>query len=133
MNSGAVGTWNVDVDQGSSKNLFKKDTPLTWTTGSVESGDYGNFQELKNFHSYTFSPDSEMIKGALAGWGTSPKDIIGDEVQDAFKGLTTTIIMPAGDVFTFAGLDTDDTGNVYAQVNFANDGGYEVVKGKPKA
>ncbi|KAI5808272.1 hypothetical protein DFH27DRAFT_650781 [Peziza echinospora] len=130
MKAGAVGKWVVDVDEGASKNPLKKNTTLIWTKGSADSGDYGNFQELKNFHSYTFEPDSEMVKAALIGWSKSEKDIIGDKVLEAFNGLTTTIIMPAGDVFTFAGLDSDDTGNVYTQVNFANDGGFEIVKGK---
>jgi hypothetical protein len=129
MNPGAVGTWNVDVDEPASKNLHKNGIALNWTKGEVYSDTYGNFQELKNFHGYTFDVDSKMIRGALTGWGTSTKDIIGDKVRDAFKGLTTTVIMPAGDVFTFAGLDTDESGNVYTQVNFANDGGFKVVNG----
>jgi hypothetical protein len=69
---------------------------------------------------------------ALTGCATPTKDIIGDEVREAFKALTTTTIMPGGDMFTFAGLGTEDSGNVYAQINFANNGGYEVTKGKQK-
>ncbi|KAK0725279.1 hypothetical protein B0H67DRAFT_550884 [Lasiosphaeris hirsuta] len=129
MNSDVVGTWGVDVTEEGSKNLLKKNTSVTWTTGSVDSTEYGNFQQLKNFPNYSFTPDSEIIKGALAGWGTSAKDIIGDEVVKAFQGLTKTVIMPAGDVFAFAGLDTGDLGHLYAQVNFVNDGGFELVKG----
>jgi len=129
MNPGAVGKWNVDIDETASHNLTKKDTPLTWTPGSVESKEYGNFSELKNFFGYTFDLKSDLIKGALTGWGTSTKDVVAEKVKSAFNDLTTTVIMPAGDVFTFAGLDTDEAGNLYAQVNFANDGGFEVVKG----
>jgi hypothetical protein len=132
MNPGAVGKWNVDVDQANSKNLFKNGTALTWETGSLDSTEYGNFQMLKNFSGYTYDYRDKFFETALTGWATPTKNIIGDEVREAFKALTTTIIMPAGDVFTFAGLDTDDKGNVYAQVNFANDGGYEVTKGKQK-
>ena len=139
MNAGEVGKWNVDIDQDTSINLSKKDAELTWTQGSVESGDYGSFQELQNFCDFdiwyfageglsNFTPDNNMVREALLGWGSS-KDIIGDKVLEAFRGLTTTIIMPAGDVFTFAGLDTDDAGNVYTQINFANDGGIKIVKG----
>lgn len=36
--------------------------------------------------------------------------------------------MLAGDVFNFAGLDTNDYGNVYVQINLANNGGIKVFK-----
>ncbi|KAK3370405.1 hypothetical protein B0H63DRAFT_564577 [Podospora didyma] len=130
MTSGVVGTWNIDISHPDSKNLVKKDEVVAWTKGTDENkNDYGNFHQLKNFYGYTYNGDMTIISRAVAGWGASAKDIIGDEVKDAFQGLTTTIIMPAGDVFTFSGLDTDEAGNVYAQANFANDGGFEVVKG----
>ncbi|KAL6705342.1 hypothetical protein ACN47E_007152 [Coniothyrium glycines] len=132
MHSGVVGTWNVDVDEGNSKNLFKKDNSFDWTSGSTDTGDYGNFREMTNFNGYTFNLGSKILQEALTGWAMPTKDIIGDKVHDAFKGLTTTIIMPAGDVFTFAGLDSDKSGNVYTQINFANDGGFEVTKGTIK-
>src|SRR6187402_1919963 len=97
MNPGAVGKWNVDIDETASHNLTKKDTPLTWTPGSVESKEYGNFSELKNFFGYTFDLKSDLIKGALTGWGTSTKDVVAEKVKSAFNDLTTTVIMPAGD------------------------------------
>ncbi|KAF3173445.1 hypothetical protein TWF106_004024 [Orbilia oligospora] len=40
--------------------------------------------------------------------------------------LSTTVMMPAG--VTFAGLDMDDNGSLYSQVNYSNEGGVEIIK-----
>jgi hypothetical protein len=109
---------------------------LRWTRRSLGPPDPSNpkrtatLPNLRTFLAtpsiYTFDLKSDLIKGALTGWITSIKDVVAEKVKSAFGSLTTTVIMPAGDVFTFAGLDTDEAGNLYAQVNFANDGGFEV-------
>ena len=46
------------------------------------------------------------------------------------KELQSTIIMPAGDVFMFSGIDLDTTGNLYSHVSYANaaEGSERVVR-----
>jgi hypothetical protein len=66
----------------------------------------------------------------LTGWSTSTKDIFQRSLANAFAGLGGTIIMPAVDMLLFAGMDSDEAGNVYAQVNYANEGGVQFLKKK---
>lgn len=40
--------------------------------------------------------------------------------------LSTTVIMPAGDVFMFKGLNTDAQGNVYSGITYSTPSGGEV-------
>jgi hypothetical protein len=44
--------------------------------------------------------------------------------SDTFK---TTIMLPAGDLFEFVGLDTDKFGNLYSNINYATPQGSSVV------
>ena len=57
---------------------------------------------------------------AMTRPGEPTGEIMRNGLTAAFSDMGTRIIMPAGEVFTFAGLDTDDQGNLYAQVRYAN-------------
>jgi hypothetical protein len=66
--------------------------------------------------------------GCRNGWQTYPSKKVRDSLKGITDGIGECIIMPAGDVFTFAGLDSDDAGAVYAQCNYANASGHEITK-----
>jgi hypothetical protein len=50
---------------------------------------------------------------------------INDKLADVYKTLQTKIIMPAGNVFQFKGLNVDGQGNVYCPVDYSS-----VLKGE---
>ena len=130
LTPGVVGTWNIEIDKSVSKNLFDEGQPLSWNAVPIEHL-YGNFAEHKqhnHFEGYGDESRSREIRNALTGWSTSTKDIFQKNLTNAFAGLGSTIIMPAGDVFMFGGIDSDEAGNVYTQVNYANEGGVTIVK-----
>jgi hypothetical protein len=130
LTPGAVGTWNIEIDKPMSKNLFKEGQPLSWDSVPKEElyGNFSNFELHHKFESLGTTSRNKKFQQALTGWSTSTKEIFQQNLSNAFAGLGGTIIMPAGDVFTFAGLDSDSAGNVYAQVNYANEGGVKVLK-----
>ncbi|KAK7001515.1 hypothetical protein R3P38DRAFT_3049512 [Favolaschia claudopus] len=41
-----------------------------------------------------------------------------DNITNGLKALSTKVIMPAGDVFEFKGIDTDASGNVYTHLTY---------------
>lgn len=55
-------------------------------------------------------------------------DRIDDKLQNIFSGLKTTVILPAGNVFTFKGINTDNDGNLHTSINYRTVSKAEVVK-----
>jgi hypothetical protein len=64
----------------------------------------------------------------MKGWKTSTSQTIRDSMDATKEGLGDCVIMPAGDVFCFAGLDTDEKGTVYAQCDSTNEAGHDMAK-----
>ena len=62
-------------------------------------------------------------------WGA-----LSTEMNKDLQGLATKIIMPAGDVFMFDGLNTDSGGNVYSSITYSTiSGGSQTKSIKAKA
>ncbi|KAI0402759.1 hypothetical protein F4802DRAFT_599720 [Xylaria palmicola] len=140
IHSGAAGKWDIDVDKAASRNLFEAGQPLAWTELTPEqyrekrdsAAEYGNFSSFEKHHSYERFGRSEVDKEfreAIRGWETKTASIVRESLQTFGDGLSFCVVMPAGDVFTFAGLDTDAQGRLYAQVDYSKEGGVEVRKG----
>ncbi|EGX50615.1 hypothetical protein AOL_s00075g41 [Orbilia oligospora ATCC 24927] len=67
------------------------------------------------------------------GWTSTfinPSNVMEVNKLNDFVALSTIVITLAGELFTFAGLDTDDNGNLYSQVNCSNEGEVESRGGK---
>ncbi|KAF8244094.1 hypothetical protein K440DRAFT_489096, partial [Wilcoxina mikolae CBS 423.85] len=66
----------------------------------------GNVFELMNF-------------GKSAGsWCKFSTEALNKSLNKIMDDLKTTIIMPAGNVFEFSGIDVDEAGHVYTRINY---------------
>ena len=54
--------------------------------------------------------------GGLADTGVKE---LADNISNGLDGMSTKIIMPAGDVFLFDGLNTDSKGNLYSGITYS--------------
>ncbi|KAK3996637.1 hypothetical protein QBC44DRAFT_355361 [Cladorrhinum sp. PSN332] len=143
INSGQAGKWDIDVDRSASRNLFNSQEALTWTDldGNPDGyqskrfateSEYGNWSYFERHHSYTSFGNSEVDKQfrkAMYGWTTATSEVVRETMKKLANGLGFAVVMPAGDVFTFAGLDVDGEGRLFAQANYSHEGGVEVRKG----
>lgn len=136
LKPGAVGKWTIQVDKNASQNLFKDGDTLQWSEmADSNMHEYGNFDHFEKHHMHkVFGKEDadNRFRDNIKGWGTDTARTVSNGVASAFKDMGTQIIMPAGKVFTFAGMDTDENGHMYVQVAYANDGGFEVEKKKAK-
>jgi hypothetical protein len=141
LHAGRYGQWEIDVDETASKNLFKADEKLQFQSvadyrnlksfDDLSDGDYGNFYQFEKHNTYdTFGrKDADVhFTESMKGWKTNSSQKIRESLEGVTEGLGGCVIMPAGDVFSFAGLDTDEKGNVYAQCDYRNETGHEVTK-----
>ncbi|KAF3931448.1 hypothetical protein ABW19_dt0203236 [Dactylella cylindrospora] len=131
INPGAVGTWDIVIDKAASKNLMIPGETLGWNT-VPRSNIYGNFSSFELHHTFKKFGSTERnhkFQDTIVGWKNNTSASIYNMLTNII-GLNTTVIMPAGEVFTFAGLDTDSQGNLYAQVNYSNEGGVTINKRK---
>ncbi|CAG7561990.1 unnamed protein product [Fusarium equiseti] len=140
--SGAAGKWDIDVNEAMSKNLFKADETLNWEyldpekykarNNSTGSDSYGNFCSFERHHSYeahgSSRIDKEFLDG-LKGWSVPTASVMRQSIKKLADGLAFCVVMPAGDVFSFAGLDIDESGQLYAQVDYSNEGGIQLRTG----
>ena len=128
----SAGKWAISVNRDASKNLFKPNEQLQWQNmDGADRYTYGNFDKFETHHTYKWfgQPDAnEGFRKSIRGWGTSTLPTIENGLKVAFKDMGTKVIMPAGEVSMFAGLDSDSDGNIYAQVSYANDGGVKIVQ-----
>jgi hypothetical protein len=102
------------------------------TNGALHANlTYGNFINFETHHTFKAHGKAyrnDKSKSSIKGWSTRTARRVKDAIDGAFASLGTTIMMPAGEVFTFAGLDTDDRGNLNVQVDYANEVGVAVIK-----
>ena len=140
IHAGANGQWDIDVDEAASKNLFKEGEDLKFDAtnyqglpsfDNIPDNGYGNYYELtkhNTYKSFGTKDADEHFKDSMKGWKSEPAKKIRQSIKGITEGLGESVIMPAGDVFTFAGLDTDAQGTVYAQCNYANESGHIITK-----
>ncbi|KAF4443035.1 hypothetical protein FACUT_1588 [Fusarium acutatum] len=142
IHSGAAGKWEIDVDETMSKNLFKAGQPFSWQyldpeqynakTNSTASDTYVNFCSFERHLSYekygSGQIDNEFVDG-LKGWSVPTADVIRQSMKKLADALAFCVVMLAGDLFTCTGLDLDEAGQPYAQVDCSNEGGIEVGTG----
>ena len=133
----SAGTWAVTIDKANSQNLYDKSAEIP-AFGDMNDGNkdsWGNWQRFELHHMdkwFSKAESDARFSGAIKRWGEPSGEIMRNGLATAFSDMGTRIIMPAGEVFTFAGLDTDEQGNLYAQVSYANaaESGVSVVKAK---
>ncbi|ORX91991.1 hypothetical protein K493DRAFT_409035 [Basidiobolus meristosporus CBS 931.73] len=133
INSATAGKWSIAIDREASKNLFKEGQTLEWCDSQQRNDAYGNFDHFENHHTYkVFAKEGsdKAFRDSVQGWKTDTASMVARLLGTAFAESGSTVIMPAGNVFTFAGLDTDHEGHLYCQVNYANVGKVEVAKTK---
>ncbi|THH11238.1 hypothetical protein EW146_g8116 [Bondarzewia mesenterica] len=58
-----------------------------------------------------------LLTVLLAGMGSLPDDTF-DGIGSQLQSISTALIMPAGDVYTFLGLDCDGEGNLYSHIKY---------------
>lgn len=125
LSAGAVAKWNSFVDLTASKNLFKQGQQLNWQQlNNVADDAHDSWDRFETRHTYKMSGNPDSNKGfrqSIRGWGTDTAVTIEKGLKPAFGDLGTKAIIPADDVFMFAGINTDSEGNVYAQVSYANE------------
>ncbi|KAJ5726253.1 uncharacterized protein N7483_007610 [Penicillium malachiteum] len=129
VHPGSVGQFDVSVDENASKNLLHPGKGVTWT--NFDGQEYGNFSKFETHHTFTDFGKKDLnarFEHSLTGWGDTTASTVQERLRGLFNGPGTTIIMPAGDVFSYAGLEVDDQGNLYAQINYANEGKVQVNK-----
>ncbi|KAI1169837.1 hypothetical protein F4777DRAFT_595907 [Nemania sp. FL0916] len=129
---GAGGTFIVEADP--SRTTFPQDanaiSPVVETVGEgtgdswsrdIHGHQYGTYIYLQNHNTFeNFGQQGEMDKFKKAAFAANGRDFsnIDDKLQNIFSGLKTTVILPAGNVFTFKGINTDKDGNLHTSVNY---------------
>jgi hypothetical protein len=73
---------------------------------------------------------TEDIGRKISSLGGMQVDKLTKNMDASLADLSTKIIMPAGDVFMFDGLNTDANNNVYSGVKYSSLSGGEVITGK---
>jgi hypothetical protein len=86
------------------------------------------FGKHHTFKTFGNREEDQNFVNSMKGWQTYPSKKVRDSLMGVTDGIGECIIMPAGDVFTFTGLDSDDAGAVSAQCNYANASGHEITK-----
>lgn len=92
---------------------------LTWNIRDAD--EWGTFIFLSNHNTFTWAGQpAEMDKFKNAAFAANGKDFrtVDDKLQNIFNGLKTTVILPAGNVFAFKGINTDRDGNLCTSVNY---------------
>ncbi|TGJ63802.1 hypothetical protein EYR41_011693 [Orbilia oligospora] len=126
---GEVGIWNIVIDKGASKNLTVPGQPLDWNAVSKDEtyDSWVDFEPHQSFKRCENREQNSRFRDIIVGWEHKTLNTIHNKLNN-LVALSTTVIMPTREVFTFAGLDTDVNGNLYSQVNYSNEGGVEIIK-----
>ena len=61
----------------------------------------------------------QTIGSIVGGLANTEVKVLADNISNGLDGISTKIIMPAGDVFLFDGLNTDDKGNLYSGITYS--------------
>ena len=136
--AGQAGAWDVQLSaEETVQPKLKNNNELDFERVQQEptSNQYGTFVQVVKGTVQGLLEDAfglDKISEELATDDVKSGKGVVDEVlkkvsafADTFK---TTILLPAGDVFEFVGLDTDQFGNLYSNINYATPQGGSVVK-----
>ena len=98
--------------------------------GTTPSGMFVSFSVSDNKALDSFLEELDMVKELKAmgrGFAVGASEDLKGTVTGLADSLSTTVMMPAGDVFLFKGLNTDPQGNVYSGITYSTPSGGEVT------
>ncbi len=85
---------------------------------------------IENHHTFmVFGQKEEMRKfeGGAKAWYDYHDDELQEGIDDILGSLKGAVIMPAGNVLTFSGLDCDEQGHVYSHIDYMTSSDLEVI------
>jgi len=86
---------------------------------------------IENHHTFmVFGKKEEMAKfeGGAKAWYDYHDDELQAGIDNILGSLKGAVIMPAGNVLTFAGLDCDDQGHVYSHIDYMTLSDVKLIK-----
>ena len=102
----------------------------TMSVTNIPSGMFVSFSFSENKVLDNILEDFGMVKELKAvgrGLAVGASEDLKNAVTGLANSLSTTVIMPAGDIFMFKGLNTDPQGNVYSGITYSTPSGGEVT------
>lgn len=127
ISSSSVGKWSIRIDNAKSRNFHEDPTTASWVNDSTEA--FRNYCISNTYHAPGYkevSMSDHNFLNAIKGIYIETRENLQNGLASAFQEIGTKVIMPAGNVFMFSGLDTDSFGNIYSRVSYSNDGGVKV-------
>ena len=101
----------------------------TMTVANIPSGMFVSFSVSDNKALDSFLEQLDMVKELKAvrrRFAVGASEDLKKAVTGLADSLSTTVVMPAGDIFMFKGLNTDPQGNVYSGITYSTPSGGEV-------
>ena len=98
--------------------------------GTIPFGVFVSFSVSDNKALDILLEELDMVKELKAvgrGFAVGASEDLKRAVTGLADSLSTTVIMPAGDIFMFKGLNTDPQGNVFSGITYSTPSGGEVT------
>lgn len=142
LSPGQGGVWNIEQDSNRTTfpgpdvhvqtlGPYENDwVPDEWRNWGQDPSEDGCRMFLENHHTFkVFGQTEEMRKfeNAANNWYDFHDDGIQAGMDSILGELKNAVIMPAGQVVTFAGLDCDDQGHIYSHVDYMTSNAVERV------
>jgi hypothetical protein len=128
------GGWTIvlDKDQSSlptvNNGVIQKigNAPSLWpdmkhsNPGTIETYDAGVYSwgDREGFFSISGNTGLDQNLGLIKGWTDPDVEKIAASLQSVLSQLNTRIMMPAGNVFSFKGMNFDGQGNLYGGITY---------------
>ncbi|KAL8835442.1 MAG: hypothetical protein Q9170_003319 [Blastenia crenularia] len=135
ISAGKAGVIDIKKLDGESKvPATESDGKIKWITES-RNGRYGAYMTQNNdkntvleFIKAIGSQGQSLLASLMidlaqssvaAGFASSLGETLGDNSKKDFDSIKNKVIMPAGNVFNYAGVDIDSQGNLFVHISFA--------------